>query len=1102
MPLPGDGTRPKSHDVGQQLKGAGPRQIDTETLQHLARFLQSSEPPITNIASLETGGAAWKRTRPRSPRRKRWSVQSLRIGKTAKHKKQAQSRLSRDVIGYPYNLVHTALAGEKQELIDLDSARKKLQHRSSAPPRPPRPSRIIEPGWPLRTSSMQGPPPQPSSPSFKIDPERLLLKPDAGDRLSAGAADSPRVSRASYLWMYGDVLRFLNTSPSTEKDDPLSGARLPLVDQAGGLPPVQEPKPAEAFPIASKQPTTENQQLPMPIETSSPSLTPPRLHLRTASRAGSGSLTNNSKLSDPNTSKPLPSLRPFPPKSTASATPSVMLTHDKSSPTLTSRFSPTSSQPRSPVKKITKPAHLALMANSSLKVNTPAPMPDSPGFPAMLGAMTFPSPPESSSSPLSIRSSPSSPDLASSLPGSPLAIHSSEPTSQVKLNVVKTAASYPNLATIEPQGRPENEYKRSTDLEGNQPLLQHLEGTAIAKSTGPFASHSTPGSNGGPSAFGQIPSSTILSVADQTSWTSASQPGVSTDDGISTSEKTHPSGSQRLESTAPTQSVVSGDAGHDYTTTGGRLETQSDRAELTPSLTSKADRSSSIADTSESNTLSGSRSHTPTSTSTLADVSKPVQNLAERRMARKAKVKALIEKRASVHKVQNLQLNLATYSSESVDSPVLGWFGPHAPKAQDNADTSSQHPLAGEIIITPKELVEETTSVENPSPKASRLRGHASQKSNGGASSKSESSRAFHSAQSSESSMCSFITASMNGGDSGEIEKEKPRSGTPELTLSSVMVMVNLTNSPPRSQRPQTVASFPSEPTPKQAKRASALRPLSLLTLDTSPKTTNTTTPSPPHEQKTTVRHRPIPIRVSRDTPQRSASSSTRRSNRKSFPSVITPPLSPDLLSPSSRSSQAWGAVRASRIEESSELNPLDMVPKKPDVTPMTREEETEFLKNYQQETARAWRLAALRKRIGSGRADMENDILSLNHDTPPAAIPESESSETEACPSMNSEPELTESPAPQLKPKSSKRLRARENFPSSVHLFKHSRQDALGSIADFELRHAKNSDDWVSAMMPLLDNMNRMLRDMQQQKTSGGRGPGMKMTTGSMATL
>ncbi|KAH8177881.1 hypothetical protein LIA77_02963 [Sarocladium implicatum] len=1106
MPHPIDGVRPRSHDIGQQLKGAGPRQIDTETLQHLARFLQSSEPPITDIAAIETG-AAWKRPRQRSPRRKRWSVQSLRIGKAAKSRKQAASRLSRDVIGYPYNLVHTTLAGEKQELIDLASARKKLGHRSSAPPRPPRPS-IIEPGWPLRTSSMQDLA-QPSVGGFNIDPERLLLQPETEreqNRLSVGPADSPRSSRASYLWMYGDVLRFLNTSPGTEKDDPISGTRPALTVQPNAAQAVDEPRPVIRIPGPLADTNTESAQLPTPIEVASPSVTPPKVHLRTASKAGSLSSSNISGLSDPAISKPLPALRPFPSKATA--TPTVILTQDKAPVLSSSRSSPSLSRPKSPAKKIKRPANIAAVASSaSLNVDVPTPWPESPGFPAMLGAMTFPSPPESVASPLSIRSSPSSADLLASLPSSPLAQHDSEPTWQ-PLGIDASEAVSQELGNDEQQSNLGNQDGEETLIHKSQPTVSIdilAEATKVDEQP---MTDLVNGINGIGNALGiSSPVAAEASIPEPTTDPSASPHALSTDEPSPSLKNVVPSPvREKLGSHVSTQVAVYESHSRGPRPTQEQPHLSKAQLDKVTESTFKPNKAHSMTGASESGTSSGtpsgSRSQTPNSSSTLTDNPTPAQGLAERRMARRAKVKALINKRASLSRPPNLQVtDPATLLSDAVDSPVLGWFSPHAPKEQVS-DRQSQHPLAEELVTTPTEVVQGAKSPERAPTRSSRSRGHASHKSNGGASYKSGSSRAYHSAHSSESSLCSFITASMNGGepDEEECDEENPRSRTPEFTLSSVTVLLDLANSPPKAQRPQTFSAFSTQSSSKKAKRASALRPLSLLTLDSTPRTTSPAASSPTNESKPAVRHRPIPIRISRDIPERCASPATRKSNRKSFPSVLTPPLSPDLLSPSLRTNHT-AAARAARLEESFGLNPLDMIPKEPDVAPMTREEETAFLRNYQQETARAWRLAALRKRISSGRTEMEQDISNLNNDTQPEAdLSEEPSPETDTYTDENQELDPPDSPAPELKPKSSKRQLAQEALPASVHLFKHSRQNALGSIADFEVRHEKNSDDWVSAMMPLLDNMNRMLRDMQM--TNVRRGTTTKATSGSMATL
>lgn len=1143
------------HDDELRWRKLAREQTNPENIQDLAQFLRNTQPPVIVDPSRP------KTLRPGSS--SRWSMQAFlnTQSKKAKRRKSAPLRVTTDVIGKPHDFVHVSI-GERPALVDrqsfsaFSSASKQKLHISLPPP-----PIFVEPAWPERRSSMEnlrsqkGPgseSPVPISPrdtSGKQSRLSMLSTPSVPDRLS----------QLSYLKDYGDVLRFLDSGSPTENVEITNRPSWKTVEQ----PKIQSHTTRTPSPVTPPVETSTaieplwegNKALESPHKDST-FATPPIIPPRTASRFMT-SYVEESRPHPESTRKPSIVLRTFPPQ------PKVPKINHVSFCDEITKFPVTTVSAET--KKARRPSKLKLVKSAScLDVPKRSPLPESPGLPAMLASMTFPSPPESRASRAFGRHT-SSP--TSTLP-TPLTTPLSAPISEQPLGTSAFEASgvseslRPALRSYQSDNGLESLYARNRDgghawpfKAANTNVSSDVEplGTSACeidvdrddtpKESESYASVGEAGPEAGPDHWkdaSSVPddSLNIIPRAEETGFESR-------DVEMHRSEIDN-----RLPREEPTEPLNLAD---DMNLDESKLVLKQCLGRSITSETTKRANCEKI----DIGSMPNLRQKPP----------KPIQNLAERRMARKTKLKEMLTKetKPSAH---GLKLSKPITSlSDAVDSPVLGWFSQNVPEIPKCSPLSHwRSSLAETPISTDVEISEETEPHAHQKASSVKLSPIQIQSPGKTYSSKdSPESRTYHSARSSESSLCSFKTASMhtswekgegigNARDDFDHPSDAPVASieaasapkperaqaegltndlstmpiAPELTLSSIMTVVSLSNYSPSEARSSQSARATSPPSPSplpsisrqgsssiRTKRGSTLRPLSLLIQSPLPVTSSPAASLKRQESvradgKPLLRHRPIPIRVAKSLAE-SPTQHIPEAGRENLPNLLTPPTSPKPRSKSSRMSVpplvCGGIPEQPMVEEAPSL-----ASSRSRSQPMSIEEENEFLQAHQRETARAWRLAALKERIRLGKATMETELEALNSPKLKDDKEKKEDTESSERSSLGSSGQdesddttndsQPESPAPEIRPKSTKRSTYSQGLNPPLPKNKHTRSPAIGCREDLQLDAAKSSDEWMGAIMPLLENMNRMLREMKEDDIGQELGRKMKHLSAAIADI
>jgi hypothetical protein len=508
------------------------------------------------------------------------------------------------------------------------------------------------------------------------------------------------------------------------------------------------------------------------------------------------------------------------------------------------------------------------------------------------------------------------------------------------------------------------------------------------------------------------------------------------------------------------------------------------------SVTDEDGRTAAESERSERSSIMSASSSGTVKTSTSSSVA-----ASDRRMARKAKIREKFQRDLNATKASTVTPRhpdhpAATVFMDSVDSPVLGRF--------------PQSAAGGALPLRARR-----TSVPGPSPLAAQSASDSDEQ---------ESWSRHVSRRSSTHDIAQLIPHTVHEDAasaspttprapvSAENEDEEKEAQTPRaLTLTSVMIVASIETSAP---------STPS---------TTALRPLSLLNHGVSP-------PIPPprlsirSEGKASVRQRPLPIKIATGT----------KPNRKSVPNMPTPPLSAE--SPASLRRMSLPTQKVLPQTTSHPWARQSLVSSLPDTSPSSREKETQWLLAHQRETAQEWRLAALKERTRLERLAEEKEAVTLEENEEEEAEEEDDEEEEE--------PEKSEMPRTLRERNSSRSIAssttktnnrkdtldllntnaARTNSgPASVKSDDGTasrsgtvspmvaEEDAVApapqpqapstldpSIEERLKRLERNGDVWLSVVMPLLQDMNRMLRDLKRE--SVGEDMTMKIMDSALA--
>ncbi|KAJ1335933.1 hypothetical protein MN608_02677 [Microdochium nivale] len=767
--------------------------------------------------------------------------------------------------------------------------------------------------------------------------------------------------------------------------------------------------------------------------------------------------------------------------------------------------SPTES-PTSPRRA--RPSNIAVGA--SLMVPKETILPDSPGFPTMLAAMTFPSPPRSTgsnsptSSIYSAGSRPSSPQAvgpplirprnsslrsktSQTLSMDEVVMQSSQKTGPAencrvlleRPEIVRSRTAPQSLTTpvdtkIDEEVEPNHEAQTPAAVSA----IKAIDGVELLPRPRTSSSVSTtkPDRCESSGSFYTADESHTSQRNSTSSYTldfenvhrfpgtmddpyDLSRPNISyrqstiTDDSYRQSGMTISSNRQstRSDITAATDlSIASQDKVEKHT------EHPVSQEELSTELTPNYGRKPSIADSFDSNNDDNSclseRSGTPSSlhSSITEDESHP-KSILERRLARKTKVREYKQK--DLASVRTSLLN-PSGDNGAFDSPVLGWFPQNTAKSK-RISSSGPSPLARGTVSTASSGA---TTPTTPTTPTRADRGGKRQ-----------------------------ATDSQSRNDSRQPPDTAPRVVEPvaaqDWTVSPVMVLESTPVCPEetynRLSRPDTetsnlslspliiIASVTGQ-SPQSPKRASPLRPLSLLTFD----------PAPILPARSALRlkikpQRPLPIKIARQPVPAIFGYREQRNIRHSMSAVPTPPISPETRS-SMRMSVPVQALPTPPASSSAEMS-FDRISlqrrREKQMTQHKERQENEWLKAHQKDRELEWRISAMKERLR--REKMEKD---------------KESADLAA--SSNEQPQST----------STGSCAATEG---GQYDRSESTNDSNGNTNDKKIsteveqrleRLEKSGDAYLRIMVPLLENMNRTLTEMRKDGIVGGLTMGLNM--------
>lgn len=883
-------------------------QIDREALRDLVQFLRTTGPPPT--AQNGPPENCFGKAAPAD--NKRWSMRSLRRAPKDRRPASAHARQSHDSA-----VLRTTAAGHSYRAIsvppgsDGDAAahpplrrHRSVQHASRVSPLSSNPVYA-------RYSAGGAQPPA----SIDSSPQRQA-RPDRSSRASDLAAVVSRSSSLIDKNPYRLSVRVSTAEPGVRSflklvdewlDDQSSDAdsrRRSQESRAPSLAPISiqraQTSTATLSPVLS-EPGDEEQDMSNPkIELNPPPLSPstslkptPETESgfpATPPHVGVGAGLHGGAYPEIRRDMPESSFTDTPRSLESKNRPPIILPPRKDS----LRYASTGESPKS--KKHHK-APSSLSARRGLQVPDTSKLPESPGFPAMLATMAFPSPPES--------------------------VHSHSPSNSVASP--PQATGWPSAGASPPR----------SDL--NQRVMQPALNSTAAPSTGTSDSDSLelpiPSRVSSRRAEGEAPFAGGTPRKDSATAPPSSMPGqrVSQDSpGPYEADPHRDSLPSTLDSTRQS-ATMSERRRHslrsDTSATSDMTATTEAYAKSQPFRPSESKRSSVVS------ASSASTSGTATS-------------LAERRMARRARVREKLQRDLEASK-SNLSANRPGPADESVDSPVLGWFpqvgpgAPHLPRkasagpsplalahrsqdprvAVDASDRSGHASRRSSVqgAITPliPETVQETTSPTTPTaPRPSRC-------------------------------TLSPIVAEETEPDPGSAEA-MPAPAV--LTMSPIMVVASIEARSP----------------------SASLRPLSLLTANgASPPSVPPRSTLRPDSKAGGNRQRPLPVRVSKNPLDLTVNTSNLNLKRYSSPSIATAalPVSPESPTSPRRSLPMERTDPNSAPASYADHSPGGRAGRGRQVQSMV-DKETRWLTEHQRQSAEEWRTAALRERMRRNRLE------------------------------------------------------------------------------------------------------------------------------------
>ncbi|KAI6783623.1 uncharacterized protein J7T54_005652 [Emericellopsis cladophorae] len=510
---------------------------------------------------------------------------------------------------------------------------------------------------------------------------------------------------------------------------------------------------------------------------------------------------------------------------------------------------------------------------------------ESPGFPNMLAAMTFPSPPESAHA----RNYSTSAAL-------PLRASHSPPPATSRASSASSADPRPwRLERPRP-----NQSRSDGAFQSHRPRSSRTCDDDTGEIVITTAPRARPGQQvrSRPSRLVQL--SGAHEDRDGTDYTDPAE--------RESTNSTVESSRHSVATTDPYRySIVSDTSAHSTATA------VADEAVKRPSDSKRASIASSMR--------SGSSATTDSTTTTAT--------LAERRLARRARVREKVQRDLDATKLSVTNAQKPSFSVEdSVDSPVLGWF------------------TQSEVTSLPRQRSKQTTPSKRPSSLVLQLSAPTTPAENTPTESDTKASRA--SRRSSLGDISKMIPETVGEEIDSPLTTPKP---TPVLTFTSIKseeikpdedeeddkhVVPALSLSP-------IIAVASIEP---KSPSGTQLRPLSLLAAGVSAPLVSPRSALRP-DAKVNVRHRPLPIKVAQAPGDLTICAA--KPKRNSSLHIPTPPTSPSPSSPRTNIISAPPCMSHAQ----SFSHPVRQAQNK----------EREWLSKHQSQTVEEWRLAALERR-------------------------------------------------------------------------------------------------------------------------------------------
>lgn len=939
-------TAKEDQDTEDPFRDMAREQVDRETLRDLAHFFRNTRPPTTRYMDPATAENCFGKTGS-GDNSKRWSIRSLRRGNKVKPRPTSlqlrdSTILKTTAAGHQYMAISVPANGTGDGRPSLQSRLSALQQQHIAP--------VL--GTPRRNSSADilgptSPSSSKTSPSKHDSADLAAVVSRSSSRLDKNPFRlSIRVSTAepgvrSLLKLVDEWLEDQNNEDNPQA---VKGQRMigPAHKPKGSIATLLSPVPSET--VQEEKDQDESTSSPTTAPTTAPT---PTIMVKPA--LGSSPTTTSpddiptQTMSLPRTPPAIetqdtsfPDLVPRPQSAGASMT--SPRSPDSASRVPLSAFPNTSPAKRNPVrspKQQKKPANISV--KRTLEVPQAQVQPDSPGFPKMLAAITFPSPPES------IRSHSTSNSIASTDPNRSV----TTPPLTGRSSFTSPTPSNLDQRLMHPT-RPTLKHYKSDSAFNSSYVSQRSIASSLGTYDGGSAEVNIAKTSISRSEHRPKPSYTfnkpsrlnLVSAADE-----GAPRRASVDSCIRNGRD-----SQRESTVSTTESSRESTGASDHRQSLRSDTSAASDATATDEVYGKSRRSH--RDSVASSTYDERRrSETQCSTRSVSSngTNGTAASLAERRMARRARVREKVQRDLDATKVKNTQIQKphSFAVGDSVDSPVLGWF--------PQIGSGGAHPHASKKTQGPSRLALQSSTPDTPpetTPTEARSSGHTARKSSAGDISQlipetvEETTTPVTPKAPTNIFTFSPILAEQTAPDD-EPEVEEPSTPTPPtLTFTSIMTVANIETESPESPE-------------------SNLRPLSLLTNGSTPPIVPPRSTLRP-DAKPNARQRPIPVRVSKN-PLELTVNTTTKSKRNSSPHIPTPPISPD---PGSPRLSLFIAKPSSAPPSTNYQHSWSHPPQHTRQAQSLKDKETEWLTNHQRKTAEDWRLEALMR-----REQLERDI-------------------------------------------------------------------------------------------------------------------------------